>query len=120
MGYNVKTWAREAYTVVVDIDSEELKKDTIRADLPICADASKFMEMLLEKSKKIKIKSRKNWLYQCSQWKQKYPVVSRDHYKDKQAVNIYAFMDFLSKHLPENSLTVVANGSASVVGNRII
>ena len=47
VGYNVKTWAREAYTVVVDIDSEELKKDTIRADLPICADASKFMEMLL-------------------------------------------------------------------------
>lgn len=118
VGYNVKTWAREAYTVVVDIDSEELKKDTIRADLPICADASKFMEMLLEKSKKIKIKSRKNWLYQCSQWKQKYPVVSRDHYKDKQAVNIYAFMDFLSKHLPENSLTVVANGSASVVGSQ--
>lgn len=49
VGYDVKTWAREAYVVDVDIDAEELKKPTIRVDMPVCADAREFMKVLLEK-----------------------------------------------------------------------
>lgn len=51
VGWHVEKWARQAFTVVVDIDPEELKKKIMRADMPICADAKEFMQALLSKLK---------------------------------------------------------------------
>lgn len=118
VGYNVKTWARAAYTVVVDIDQEELKKKTVRADLPVCADAGAFLRAILSEE----IIGRKNaasWLAQCQTWKKKYPVVRKEQKMPQPgAANVYAFMDVLSHSLPQGTVTVVANGSASVVGSQ--
>lgn len=118
VGYDVRTWAREAYVVDVDIDPEELKKPTIRVELPVCADAGEFMRRLLEKVRP-DVKARyAEWARQCRRWKETYPVVLEKHYQEKEAVNIYAFIDKLSRMLPENAITVAANGSASVVGSQ--
>ena len=118
VGYQVKTWAREAYTIVVDIDEEELKKPTIRVDLPVCADAKAFIQGILEKVEKRNIPEKAEWLKQCIQWKRKYPVYRIGTAPDLQYVNVYRFMHELSKMLNENDITVVANGSASVVGSQ--
>lgn len=116
VGYNVNTWAREAYTVVVDIDSEELKKKTVRIDLPVCADASDFMKALLAYD--INRTDNDAWIKQCNLWKAKYPVVNNDQLHASGLVNVYAFIDLLSRKLPEKAVTVVANGSCSVVGSQ--
>lgn len=118
VGYNLKTWARAAYTVVEDVDAEELKKPTVRIDLPVCADAKVFMEALLKEAEKAKISAKISWLEQCRQWKKHYPVVTAGQKEDEGLVNVYSFMDTLSHGLPENMITVVANGSASVVGSQ--
>lgn len=118
VGYNANTWAREAYVIDVDIDINELKKPTIRVDLPICADAGDFLRLLNEKLKECDIKVQQDWRSKCKHWKEKYPVVSAHHYAEKEKVNVYAFVDTLSRNLPDNSITVVANGSASVVGSQ--
>lgn len=118
VGYDVKTWAREAYVVDVDIDAEELKKPTIRVDLPVCADAGKFMRILLEKISFEDKAHYAEWVAQCKRWKENYPIIQKKHYEDNVPVNIYAFIDKLSRMLSENAVTVVANGSASVVGSQ--
>lgn len=118
VGYDVKTWARGAWTVVVDIDPEELKKPTIRVDMPVCADAGEFMEMLLKKIAPDVKRKYASWADQCLKWKESYPVVQKKHYLEKGTVNVYAFIDKLSRMLPEGAVTVVANGSASVVGSQ--
>ncbi|WP_196599952.1 thiamine pyrophosphate-binding protein [Pectinatus frisingensis] len=118
VGYNVNTWARSAYTIVVDIDSEELKKQTIRVDLPICADASIFMAALLGAVCNTDIFYTEKWIRQCNVWKKKYPVVQKWQYQEQGLVNVYGFMGKLSHMLPKNAVTVVANGSASVVGSQ--
>jgi len=118
VGYDVKTWAREAYVVDVDIDAEELKKPTIRVDLPVCADAGEFMKILLEKILPDRRARYEEWAKQCRRWKADYPVIQKKHYEEEGVVNIYAFIDRLSKKIPESSITVVANGSASVVGSQ--
>lgn len=118
VGYNVKTWARAAKTIVVDIDSEELKKPTVRVDISVCADAKEFMERLLDLSTEGISGQRTDWLKQCQQWKQKYPVVGEQQKNSKGLVNVYAFMDVLSHKLTEKAVTVVTNGSASVVGSQ--
>lgn len=118
VGYDVRTWAREAYVVDVDIDAEELKKPTIRVDLPVCADAGRFIWVLLEKISPDDKMHYTEWVAQCRSWKENYPVIQRKHYEDRGLVNIYAFIDKLSRMLSEYAVTVVANGSASVVGSQ--
>lgn len=118
VGFDVKTWARSAYSVVVDIDPEELKKTIMRADLPVCADASAIMAALLAEYQNVEKNDTTKWVQQCVTWKNNYPVVQKRQYEEKERTNVYAFIDKLSHLLPENNITVVANGSASVVGSQ--
>ncbi|WP_036608005.1 thiamine pyrophosphate-binding protein [Oribacterium sp. P6A1] len=47
VGYNFKTWARDAYVIVNDIDLEELKKPSVHCDMPVHADARTLLKALL-------------------------------------------------------------------------
>lgn len=122
VGYQVDSWAREAFVISVDIDELELRKKTIRVDMPICADASAFLKRLITRVNAVKCFDKvlfAEWVKQCNVWKEKYPVVTEKHYHCLEYVNVYAFMDTFSRQLPEGMLTVVANGSASVVGSAV-
>ena len=117
VGFDVSLWARKAYVVVDDIDYDELRKPILRADLRICADASDFMKILLEEYKNAPCEDEKEWITQCQLWKKKYPVVMKRQKEQKGLVNVYAFIDRLSRSLPDAAITIVANGSASVAGS---
>ncbi len=51
VGYSFRSWAREAYVIVNDIDPEELKKPSVHADLRICADARALLKAILAELK---------------------------------------------------------------------
>ena len=120
VGYSWKTWAREAYVIMVDVDPAELKKTTLHVEMPVCADAKDFFETLkgeLQKEEGV-IFSGHNWLDQCAAWKADYPVTQPKHWEeDGKYANVYAFVRYLSENLPDGNLTVVSNGSACVVGS---
>ncbi|WP_026762037.1 thiamine pyrophosphate-binding protein [Selenomonas artemidis] len=117
VGWNTATWARAAYVAMVDIDPLELSKPILRLDLPICTDAAAFMEALLAAAEGERF-THTAWLSQCAAWKAAYPVVQARHKASQHPANVYAFIDCLSRRLPEHALTVAANGSASVVGSQ--
>lgn len=48
VSYNWENFAREAYKIMVDVDSAELEKPTIKIDLPIHADAKDFIRALAQ------------------------------------------------------------------------
>lgn len=118
VGYQLNTWARSAFVVMIDIDSNELSKPTIRVDLPICYDANEFIDKMLDALEKETTRGFEDWINQCNLWKEKYPVVTNAQKEQKKLVNVYAFFDKLSRSLPNDAITVVANGSASVVGSQ--
>ncbi len=126
VGFNYKTWAREAFTIVNDIDNEELKKPTIHVSLPIHADCKVFIKELLDEIKDIKgvlwqggcgLKNM-SWLETISYWKNKYPVCKKEFIEndDTKFANVYAFIKYISENAKRNQITVVGNGSACVVG----
>lgn len=117
VGFNKAMWAREAYTIVVDIDSYELQKPTIRVDMPVCADVKNVMEELCKNITEDKWMLGEEWNTICQAWKEKYPVVQKKHYEDQNKTNVYAFIKELSSYLPKDYVTVVGNGSACVVGS---
>ncbi len=126
VGFNYKGWAREAFTIVNDIDKEELKKPTLHVSLPVHADCKVFMEALLEELAQEKtplwsggegIKGM-NWLETVGYWRRKYPVC-REEFMQEDAgklANVYAFIRHISEKAREGQITVVGNGSACVVG----
>ncbi len=121
VGYNWKTWAREAEVIMVDIDLAELKKPTIHVELPIHADAKDFFEQInLElKDKKTPVFEKNEWISICQNWKKEYPVVLKRHWEENDGfANAYAAFDYISRQLPENSLTVTSNGTCCVAGHQ--
>lgn len=123
VGYNRKTWAREAYVIDVDVDPAELRKTTLHVEMPVCADAKDFFEtmnVLLEKERTGVGDTPEcaKWRRQCRSWKEKYPVTTKKHWmEDGKHANVYAFVKYLSDSLPDGNMTVVSNGSACVVGS---
>lgn len=120
VGYNWKTWAREAYVIMVDVDPAELKKTTLHVEKPVCADAKEFFRQMNKELKQeiCPVFVDKSWLAQCRKWKETYPVTQPKHWEeDGKYANVYAFVRYLSQSLPEKNMTVVSNGSACVVGS---
>lgn len=118
VGYNWKTWAREAYKIMVDVDKDELKKPTLNIDMPIWADARNFLKKLDIALIKEEIPRKEEWLEKCASWKKDYPVVLPKHYENIDGkANPYCFIKELSTRLSTNQITVVGNGSACVVGS---
>lgn len=130
-GYSFDTWAREAKVIMVDIDRAEMKKHTIHVDMPVWADAKDFLETLYEAAceygspdaehacEEEKIFMGGEWLNACKNWKEKYPVTLKKHWDaDNGYVNVYAFINHVSKSLKEGSLTAVSNGACCVVGHQ--
>ncbi len=126
VGFNYKGWAREAFTIVNDIDKEELKKPTLHVSLPVHADCKVFMEALLEELAQEKtplwsggegIKGM-NWLETVGYWRRKYPVCREEFMREDagKLANVYAFIRHISEKAREGQITVVGNGSACVVG----
>lgn len=124
VGYRYETWARAAYTIVNDIDIEELKKPSVRVDMPVHADAKDLLEALDRVLEDGPVFSGGEglpdltWSETCRMWKETYPVVQKKHMEagDDQETNIYALVQELSSRLKEDQITVVGNGSACVVG----
>lgn len=119
VGYNWKTWAREAYVIMNDVCEDEMKKPTLHVDMPVWADAKELLGKMAERLEKSgqKVFNGNDWIERCQNWKKDYPVVLPKHYEDKNYANVYAFIKELSSRLDEGQVTVVGNGSACVVGS---
>ncbi len=119
VGHDVNSWAREAYVMMVDIDDAELKKHTIRVDLPIHADAKEFLTALAYRLQNIELEEKFEWVNQCKKWKEKYPVVLPHYGTEIGLVNGYYYMNELTKRLKENQVTITGNGSSCVISSQV-
>jgi acetolactate synthase-1/2/3 large subunit len=113
IGYEYQQFARAAKKIVVDIDLSSHQKKTIVIDKLIQADAKEFLESLLELAKKQNLLAISNeWLKKCVCWKHKYPVCLPEYENTKTPINIYSFVDRLSKLSKEGDFFISDAGSA--------
>ena len=110
-GHEYNKFAREAKVIVVDIDPVEHKKNTVKIDLFVNADIRKF----LEKMGQVKALNIKQWADKCLYWKNKWPICLPEYKDDKKGVNLYFFIDALSRAMKPDSVAVADAGSAFYV-----
>ncbi len=115
-GFNYESWARSAFKIVNDIDDQELRKDSINADMKVCCDA----KLLIDKINSVldhPLPKKDKWVMQCHSWKYNYPVVLDKHRNDPQP-NIYAFFDIFTRRLGSNDRLVISVGTSRVAGSQ--
>ncbi|MDM8554379.1 thiamine pyrophosphate-binding protein [Desulfococcaceae bacterium HSG7] len=115
VSYNWASFARHSKKIIIDIDSAELHKKTVKGDFLIHADAKVFITKLLEKIPD-GFNVEKTWLKWCLTRKKKYPVML-DEYKipNDHSVHPYSFIEELTTVLNDNAIVVAGNGTACVV-----
>lgn len=114
IGYNYKTFAREAYKIMVDIDESELKKPTLEIDFPIHCDLKKFLLKGISKLKSLSLNTNNDWLIWCKKRKEIYPVVLKSYWDKKSPVNPYCFMEKLFDYIDNDQIIVTGDGTACV------
>lgn len=115
IGYDPKDFAPSAKKVIVDIDENELNKFGFDIELRIQADATQFIEALLEATEDFRTNDiTKKWLVQCQEWREKYPVVLNEYRSEENAVNPYHFIDLLSDKLAEDDVVIPGSSGAGI------
>ena len=91
-GFQYQDWARGSYTILNDIDENELKKPSLHVSLPVCGDAGDLIRKLI-----------------CAK-----------HYEtvEEGCTNIYAFYEELSKAMQEGQTLMVSVGTSRVAGSQ--
>ena len=125
-GFQYQDWARESFTILNDIDENELKKPNLHVSLPVVGDAGELIRGLLAEAKKrgadkgYPLFKGEDWRKQCLLWKKKYPIVTEKHYEtlEEGCTNIYAFYGELSKAMKENETLMVSVGTSRVAGSQ--
>lgn len=117
VGFNWKSFARDAKRIMIDVDPKEMNKPTLRIDFKIQANLKYFLPAMLERLKAYRpSKSHGDYLNWSKARLKKYPVIQDYHYKDTgNGINPYALMDIVFKKLKEDDITVTGDGTAVVV-----
>ena len=113
-GYNFDGFAREAYKIMVDLDENELHKTNVRPDLPICADAGEFMREILKHKELIEKRDRADWFSYGNRVREKYPLIPKEYWEQKELVNTYCLLETISKHMSEDDVYVSGSSGSCI------
>jgi acetolactate synthase-1/2/3 large subunit len=110
-GPDYDNFARAAKVIVVDIDSVEHSKNTVRIDRLIIADVKKFLVALMEKDVR---KASDEWQNKCLHWKQVFPMCE-DKYKLTEKVDLYYLAECLSETLSDGAVLLSDAGLEELI-----
>ena len=116
-GAPLSSWAREARTIIIDIDPAELRKFPAferNLDLPIVADAGTAIRALKEATDvhgAAAVPDWSEWRKDIADWRARYPVCP-DNAWSETTVNPYVLMETLSDVAPPDAHFFIDTGCA--------
>jgi len=121
IGYNFEAFARDAFKVMVDIDSGEINKRTLNIDIPIVQDLKYFIPNFINFiNLKEFVFSNEKYLLWCNNIKSRFPVVDESYYEDEKYVDTYVLFEHLSKYANEGDIIVPASsGTSFTAGHQV-
>ncbi len=112
ISYNYRSFAKNAYKIVVDIDDAELRKPTVHADMPIHADLKVVIYAIL--GSEYDCGEHSDWLKWCRDINSRYPADLPEYY-GKEKLNPYVFVKKFTELLNADDAIICGNGSACVI-----
>ena len=113
-GYNFDGFAKDAFVVHVDVDAEELKKPTFRANQPIHADAGQFLDVIETLLEDSPLSNYDEWTSWCRNINQKYSVIN-EHTHPVNILNPYLVVKEIFDNSLDTDVFVCGNASACIL-----
>lgn len=110
IGFNYEEFSPNSYKIVVDVDAQELQKDTLKIDMPVCMDLKDFFECLSEDEIAFSSMSQK-WKDYCDELREAFPIW-QEKYNISDSVNPYFFAKQLKQNMKSDGIVVVGNSCA--------
>jgi len=116
VSYNWQSFARDAFKIQVDVDAAELKKPTVRPDLPVHSDLRVFLPELERQLDHGWERSAEHtqWLEWAKSRESRYPVVQEKQRAAKSPLNPYHFMELLFEGLRADDVIVCGDAAACI------
>ena len=119
-GSEYHKFARAAKLIVVDIDDEEHKKDTVHIDEYIHSDAKAFLREILLRLDATHLAGRWNeWVEKCKHWKSIFPK-AEDGFKQGEKIDLYEIVEALGKVLPDDAVVLSDAGMEELLVPTVI
>lgn len=113
IGYDTKIFSPKSKKIVIDIDINELKKEVIAIDIPICGDIKDFLSLLLLNNLQFNFSE---WNQKTSYWKSKWSTYDEKiHRSDEGGINLYEVVESFNRNLNSDSCVVVDAGQSYYV-----
>jgi acetolactate synthase-1/2/3 large subunit len=114
--HNLENFGRSARKVVVDVDSNELRKfyGVPGYSKTICADAGVFIDALLERVKTSVSADRKEWANRCDVWKQRFAPQGEADNASAGPISHTRITQALSRALPPDALIVTGSSGLAI------
>jgi len=110
-GVDFCKFAREAKVIVVDIDRDEHKKESIEIHTFIHCDVKSVLSELLSSDFKLEIEE---WTKKCIHWKELFGSIEKE-FSNSEKIDLYELTSQLSSILPENASLVTDSGFIEVI-----
>jgi acetolactate synthase I/II/III large subunit len=112
IGYDQSKFAPNATKVLIDVDSNEMKKLKFDSKVEWEIDLRDFFEIVNGKLEKQNIEE---WRYYVLEMRSKEKLVLEKHYSLNEYVSTYVFSKKLENYLKDDSVIVTSDGTAHVV-----
>ena len=109
IGFNYEAFSPDSRRMVIDVDEAELRKPTLRIDVPICTDIKTVISTLID-MEDISFKDTCGWIDYCDDLKNRFPVYL-NKFNISEAVNPYFFVKQLQKVISDDAVIVLGNSS---------
>lgn len=111
IGFNYTQFSPNSKRIVFDVDENELKKPTLRIDMPICMDIKNVIDDLLERED-CYFEDKENWFLYCNTLREKFPIYQEKFNIGREnQVNPYFFAKQLKNKLQDDSIIVLGNST---------
>lgn len=109
IGFNYEQFSPNSKKMIIDVDENELKKPTLKIDIPICADIKDVIDSLLEVDE-ANFDKKSNWLEYCKMLREQFPIYQKK-FDVSESVNPYYFAKQLQEILWDGAITVLGNST---------
>jgi acetolactate synthase-1/2/3 large subunit len=110
-GSDYHNFARAAQVIVVDVDSVEHSKNTVRIDRLVISDVKKFLVALLAEDV---LSASDDWRNKCLHWKQVFPMCE-DANKQAEKVDLYHLAESLTDALADDAVVLSDAGLEELI-----
>lgn len=113
--YNWDSFAKNAWIVQVDVDTTELYKPGVQAQLRVNADAKVFLSTLMSLISQNKLPNYSAWSTWCREIKHRYHPRLEHKQLRNSALNPYFVVDRIFSQLRDNDIIACGNASACIL-----